>query len=173
MKQIPLSQGKVALVDDADFDGLNRHKWCAVRVRRKTMPDVFYAVRAINYRRADGSKTCRLEYMHRVLVPDAPDVDHQDGSTLNNQRYNLRPATRSQNIANTPKRSGTTSRFRGVCRSQRGRWIAAIRHLGHTTHLGTYEREEDAAHAYDAAARRVFGEFARLNFPRDGEMPIR
>ena len=99
MRDIPLSQGKVALVDDGDFEALNAHKWCAQRVRH-----TFYAVRHV--RRADGWRM--TERMHRVVLarklgrPLMPGEkpDHENGDGLDNQRDNVRLATNAQNGRN-------------------------------------------------------------------------
>lgn len=152
MKEIQLTQGKVALVDDDDVSLLSEHEWYALKVRK-----TYYAVRA------GPSKT--IVYMHRVLMPGYRQVDHRDGNGLNNQRENLRPATNSQNQANRRKKSGTSSQFKGVSwNKEAGKWQAQIRSDGKDTHLGRYSEEEDAARAYDEAAKRKFGEFANLNF---------
>ena len=104
-------------------------------------------------------------------------VDHRDGNTLDNRRENLRVATAAQNVRNArKKRSATTSRYKGVffTRGRKGRslskpWQAQIRRGGKNRYLGCFETAEAAALAYDTAARETFGEFACLNFPRDGE----
>jgi hypothetical protein len=91
-------------------------------------------------------------------------VDHRDHDGLNNQRCNLRLATPSANACNIRKRAGTTSRFLGVYWNKRmRRWHAQIKAGGRRHSLGLFDREEDAAAAYDNAAREWFGEFATLN----------
>jgi hypothetical protein len=96
-------------------------------------------------------------------------VDHWNRDTLDDRRSNLRICLRGQNNTNSRKRSrpaGTSSRFKGVSwRKQKGRWVAKIRKNDSHYFLGYFDSEEDAARAYDAAARRIFGEFARTNFP--------
>lgn len=158
MKTIPLTQGKVALVDDADYEAVSQFKWCALKIGRR-----FYAVR--NVRRPDGK--IANQYMHRFLMPGAPEVDHRDGDGLNNQRNNLRPATSQQNHQGfKSKAAGKTSKFRGVSwRKERQKWRGHIQVDGKFVHLGSFKNEEDAARAYDAAARKYFGEFASPNFP--------
>lgn len=160
MKRIPLTQGKVALVDDADFERLNRWKWCA-----KWDRGVFYAVRP-----SPGGGTV---LMHREVLnaPLGVIVDHRNQRNLgedfglDNQQGNLRLATNAQNIQNQRKTRGT-SRFKGVYWNRaRGKWHAGIRLSGVRKHLGYFDGEEDAARAYDQAARKLFREFARLNFP--------
>lgn len=104
---------------------------------------------------------------HRVVFalhwgrwPDG-DTDHRDGNRSNNRPENLREATRAQNIQNSRRRAGGSSRFRGVWLNRSGRWQAeCMKH-----YLGTFSDDVEAARAYDAAARGLQGEFARLNFP--------
>lgn len=103
-------------------------------------------------------------YLHRLLTAAQPgmDVDHANANALDNRRVNLRVATRTQNNANNRRRN--PSGFRGV--TPRGeRWIARVMTGGRPMHLGVYDSLHEAARAYDAAARELFGEFARLNFP--------
>jgi hypothetical protein len=157
--EIPLTRGLVALVDDADADLLRRTSWHAI-------PGCYtwYASRGIQ--RADGRSTTQL--MHKMLT-GWPRTDHINGDGLDNQRANLRPATAGQNVANARK-GGGSSRFKGVSWWKRsGRWQAYIMIDGHQAFLGHFDAEEDAARAYDAEARQLFGEFARLNFPGPGE----
>jgi hypothetical protein len=167
VRQIPLTQGKVALVDDDDYERLSSHKWHAVAVRRKHGPSVFYAARTINGRREDGSRTAHREYMHRVVLGIDGVADHRDGDGLNNQRSNLRPATTSQNGANRRRGSASpSSRFKGVCWHRRcRRWQAGIRVQGQSRYIGFFTDEEEAARAYDRVAREAWGEFALVNFP--------
>ncbi len=93
-------------------------------------------------------------------------ADHINTDSLDNRRANLRLATHSQNSCNSRRdKSKTLSRFRGVSFSKRkGKWFAAIRINGKKTWLGYFNDEEDAARAYDHAARKYHGEFAMLNF---------
>ena len=152
-RQVELTQGCVALVDDADFEVVNQHKWYIKRDKRK---DTKYAVML------DGTR------MHRFILGlpsgSSPLVDHRDLNGLNNQRENLRTCTPAQNRSNTRKSHGS-SQFKGV--SLKGsRWVAYIKTNKKTKYLGAFEHELVAALAYDAAAREHFGEFARCNFPR-------
>lgn len=123
MKIIPLSQGQVALVDDADFEAVNAFKWCAFK-RRKG----FHAARKV--RRADGSWA--TQYLHQFLLPGIPQIDHKDGNGLNNQRQNLRPATAIQNRQGFRSKSvGATSAYRGVSWYSRDKvWEAQISNGG-------------------------------------------
>ena len=171
MVTIPLTQGKVAVVDDEDAE-LSQLRWHVLPGRRTT-----YAKR--NARRDDGRR--ETEQLHRAVWarahPDEPipiQLDHRDGNGLNCRRENLRPATRSENIRNQRVRITNTSGFKGVCwQKTRCRWQAQI---GVTTKgdrtnhwLGYFATHEDAARAYDDAARKLHGEFAALNFPCHNE----
>ena len=155
MRQITLTKGLSAQVDDEDFDKLNRHKWRAWKGRTHS---TFYAIRS-----ESGG---RVVLMHREIMLGVDRIDHQDGNGLNNQRSNLRSCSESQNQANRRKRSGCSSTFKGVTwDKQQKRWRAQITQQYKHKTLGTFSSEEEAARAYDAEARMVFGEFAKLNFP--------
>lgn len=105
-------------------------------------------------------------FVHGELPSDASVVDHINGITLDNRICNLRLATTSQNHMNKRAKRNGTSPFKGVTRLvDTALWQAHIRVNGKQKNLGKYLRQEDAARAYDAAARAHFGEFARLNFP--------
>ncbi len=104
-------------------------------------------------------------YLHTLLT-GCSQTDHRDLCRLNNRRNNLRPANNSQNMANSPLSKRNTSGFKGVRRA-RGKWRADIRQEGVKKFLGNFSDPVSAARAYDIAAVRVFGEFARLNFPLD------
>lgn len=165
MKELPLSKGYVALIDDADFEVFGQHKWSAIMCSGRP-----YARRN---RDVDGKLKCVLlhrEIMEVELGDSGLHVDHRDGNTLNCQRYNLRVATVKQNLGNQRKQNrSTTSRYKGVAwhRQKYGRekWAAYLHRDGKKRHIGMFDREEDAARAYDAAAREAFDEFAKPNFP--------
>jgi hypothetical protein len=157
MKRVPLTRGKFALVDDADYPDLIRFAWNA----RKDN-NTWYASRG--WVRADG--THGFERMHRRLLPGATRVDHWDGDGLNNQRHNLRAATASQNQMNSRKRRGCSSRYKGVSWQKDAQaWRPRIRVDGKLKSLGLFADEREAAQAYDRAAVAFFGPFARINFP--------
>ena len=151
---IPLTQGKVAIVDPADYLALKRYKWFAAKGRR-----TYYAAR-----RARG----RQIWMHRQILkpPSRLVVDHIDHNGLNNRRENLRPCTRRQNNFNQLPRRGGSSKYKGVTRCRRtGIFRAQISRNKKCIHIGRFKKEIDAAKAYDKKAKELFGEFAYLNFP--------
>lgn len=160
MREIPLTRGKVALVDDEDYEWLMRWKWHASDNRT-----VFYACRRLN-RSKHGYMHVAICARHSLLAEGFM-CDHIDRDGLNNQKHNLRPATRSQNTQNATKRRGCVSRFRGVT-AKGNRWRARIGYCGQTQ-LGVFDTEVEAALAYDAAAKQIWGEYACLNFPDAGK----
>ncbi len=160
--QIPLlaRNGTVrayATVDAADAEWLNKWSWC--------LSTRGYAIRAI----APRGQAHQTIYMHREILglPRNREgvVDHINSDQLDNQRANLRRATRSQNMWNRGPNGGNQSGFKGVFQGQSGRWRARIAAFGRTYHLGAFPSPEQAAAAYDAKAVELHGEFARLNFP--------
>lgn len=164
VKEVPISQGRIALVDDEDFEAVMRFRWQVFRAERKQGPDVLYARR--KNRENDGDR--RYPVMHRMILPGFAMIDHKDGNGLNNQKSNLRPATNSQNQANrSTHKPGETSHFRGVYLHRKTmKWNAHIRANGKMINLGYFVDEIAAAKAYDEAAVHFFGEFARPNFPK-------
>lgn len=147
----------IAAVDAADLAAVvdSRGRWGAIRPSR-------YIVYAARRDKDTGS----VVLMHRMLLsPESTlDVDHDNTDGLDNRRINLRTATRSQNCANRISRRGA-SQFKGVFKSK-GRWAAMIKVDGKNYPLGTFDDEALAAGAYDSAAIKFFGEFARPNDPR-------
>lgn len=159
MKEIPLTQGKVALVDDEDYERLMQHKWCA---HRPSGSRVFYAIAHVRI----GPRRYGKLRMHRLLV-DAPlgmEVDHRNGNGLDNRKVNLRMASSTENKRNVPPVSVNTTGFKGVSRRD-GKWRARIWNQGRQQELGVFATAEEAAKAYDTKACELFGEFAWLNFP--------
>lgn len=161
MKEIPLTQGKVALVDDEDFGLLNKRKWFFEPQKKS---DTGYAVRS--KRLSTGKRV--WERMHRLLLgldlEDKKKVDHINGNGLDNRKKNLRTCTKMQNAHNQKKRSNNTSGYKGVTKHS-GKWRAAIGFKMRYYHIGLYDTPEQAAKAYDKKAKELYGDFVRPNFP--------
>jgi len=155
MKEIPLTQGKVALIDDEDFVLIKSHKWHAHFDGRN-----WYSITNIK----DNRKRTTLR-MHRLIL-DAKygeEIDHRDGNGLNNTRANLRFCTNNQNQANRRKRKDHKySNHKGVTYNGR-QWRSKIRHNYEVINLGHFDTEEGAARAYNKALKKYHGDFAKLN----------
>lgn len=160
MKEIKLTQGKVALVDDDMFEYLSRWKWFADKHRY-----TFYAVR--NLPRILGEKRSMMQ-MHRIImnVTDKKiKVDHRNRNGLDNCKSNLRLATISENNANRKAAKNSTSKFLGVhFHKCSNKWIASIKKNGKVHYMGIFASEQEAAKVYDAKAKEFHGDFANLNF---------
>lgn len=157
MKQIPLTQGQVALVDDEDYDWLMEMSWHF---------DRGYAWTSIP---KNGGGYRRVS-MHRLITdpPDGMFPDHINHNKLDNRRENLRICTHQENCQNRGIQSNNSSGYRGVSWSDyRQCWIAQIHIQRKTIKIGEYDSAIDAAKAYDAEAKTAFGEFAYLNFPEN------
>lgn len=166
MKEIALTRGLLTLVDDEDYEPLSLYRWHAAVWRSNT-----YAARRQYLGGGRAAGQFLYITLHRQLLGlppgDPRQVDHVNGDGLDNRKANLRLATQLQNRHNA-RSLGGASRFIGVCRvSSSATWRAQVGHDGRTEHLGCFDSEEAAARAYDAAASRLFGEFARLNFPQE------
>lgn len=166
-KEIPLTQGKVALVDDEYFDELSKYKWYTLRDHHYNR---FYAIR--HEKKEDGIFT--LINMHRqILNYPAEMIDHVNHDGLDNRRSNIRVCTNSENQHNSNARKrnkNNTSGFRGVSwNTTAKRWRAAIKKNLKDIFLGYFSTAEEAGHAYDKKAKELFGEVAVLNFPQELE----
>ncbi len=150
---VTTARGVEFFVDEMDYDLVRETAWtfCSGYIVRDT---------------ADG----RL-VLHTILAgsPDFEEVDHVDCNPLNCRRYNLRPCTHATNSRNKRKRATkSSSKFKGVNWSkQRARWQARITVNYKTVQVGQFATEEEAAKAYDDAALKYHGEFARLNFAEE------
>jgi hypothetical protein len=151
-RQIPLAKGRSALVDDDDFARVSEYQW--------HITSSGYVAGMVLI---DGAQ--KLVYLHRFLLDAPPSqvVDHINGDRLDNQRDNLRLVTRAQNQWNR-KVQRNRSGYKGVSWHRRKRkFYARIQANGQRYHLGYFDTAEEAAQAYDDAARLLFGEYARLN----------
>jgi len=172
MKEIKLTRGYVAKVDDEDYRWLMEYKWHASSGRhiiaKTTISKVF-----------DGYSWTRAVSMHRTIMGATQDqiVDHINGNPLDNRKSNLRFVTSSQNARNsrgpkTIRGKSPTSRFKGVSKKvvkYKGEpryisWNAQICFDNEKHHIGNFDSEVAAACHYDYAAQNYFGEYARLNF---------
>lgn len=162
-KKIPLTQGKFALVDDNDYEELSKYKWYASEMKKRN----WYAGR--NRKKHEGKDGLIL--MHRFIMKakKGTQVDHIDGNGLNNQRSNIRICTNSQNQANKKMPRTNKSGYKGVSWFKRDKkWRAKMIFNGKDIHIGLFKKIEDAAKAYDLAAVKFQGEFAKINFPNKG-----
>jgi hypothetical protein len=166
-RRVYLTGGRYALVDQKDFYRVNELDW--------TVKEDFDSVYAVHFLKDPGHHS-KLISMHRFILnpPEGALVDHRNCNGLDNRRANLRPATRSQNGYNRPKRKNTTSPYLGVHFSKKmKKFVAQIKHESRKIWLGSYDNEIEAARAYDAAAKKYHGEFARLNFPQGKDLLLR
>lgn len=158
MKKIPLTKGQYALVDDEDFEALNRFKWCALKKKGVT----FYAIRIVQ---KNNKKKAIL--MHRLILninDPKIQVDHKDHNGLNNRRNNIRPSTAGQNSCNKSSRKGSSSKYKGVSWHKLSKsWKVQITKDGKGFVGGYFKKEESAALAYNNLAIKLHGEFAFLN----------
>lgn len=154
MKLITLSNSPLkASISDVDYARVSRYNWGWVKGGPYGKG---YARTKIGGRH---------RFLHRFIFEDDALRDHKNRNGLDCQRSNLRICDKSQNGANRRKQSGrTSSRFKGVYwRPSRRRWVAMIQASYSRRHLGDFKSELEAARAYNRAAKRLFGRFARLN----------
>ena len=154
---IPLTQGKVAIIDDADLDLVSGYRWQARKDDRR-----WYAQTVV--RRADGSRTTLN--MHRLILGLADQkahTDHVNGNGLDNRRTNLRACSQAENQWNCGTQANNTSGFKGVnCDKSSGKWRARITVEGKRMNLGLYPTPQEAHQAYCKAAIELHGDFANF-----------
>lgn len=158
--EIPLTRGKVAIIDEADWPLVSGHRWYANKDH-----NTFYAMAKV--RREDGSRTAIK--MHRLLLgltDPAIKTDHRDKNGLNNTRENIRACSNAENMRNRGAPANNSSGFKGVSwHKQRGKWQAFIMIDGKQKSLGYHDTPEAAYAAYCAAAIQLHGEFHNLGTP--------
>lgn len=152
MKEIQLTTGHVAIIDDADLELISQYRWGPIQSGANT------------YAYSHGEKRVA---MHRLIlgVQGRVIIDHKNGNTLDNRRDNIRLATYAQNRHNSRKHELRGSKYKGPHLAADGRWNSSIGVNQKKVYLGRYATEFEAALAYDLAARVEFGAFAALNFP--------
>ena len=154
--EIELTKGHKAIIDDEDCGLVSKYKWQA-----RVSPRNVYARHTLR----ENGKPKRTLDMHRLIMnaPENSQVDHINGNGLDNRKTNLRICKKSDNAKNATKRIDNKSGYKGVYKFQ-NKWRAMIGVNNKRVHLGMFEDKVDAAKAYDEAAAKYFGEFARKNF---------
>ena len=156
-KEIILTQGKVAIVDNEDYDYLNQFKWYASNKNGK-----FYVQKKIT---VSKNKTTCIS-MHRFIMKPNKGmvIDHLDGNPLNNKKNNLRICTHAENMRNSKIRINNKSGYKGVSYQENSNnYRASIRFNNIKINIGDFIDPIDAARAYNEAALKYHGEFANLN----------
>jgi hypothetical protein len=155
-KEIPLSQGRFATVDDEDYDWLSEYRWS-------------YSPAHTGYAERGEANSKKHIKMHREIMDryghniKGMSVDHIDGNTLNNTKANLRVCTHAQNLRNQRLSTNNTSGYKGVSLACNGKWLASISVDSKRIGYGTYEDIYSAVTIYNLAALYHHGEFARFN----------
>ena len=152
MREIELTQGRIAFVDDEDFKKVNQYKWYYHKEG--------YARR--NSSRKEGKQKCL--FMHNLIV-DVPEgfyPDHHNGNGLDNRKENLRIATNTQNQHNAKIRKDNKSGHRGISLVKGyKKWQAGIKINGRLEYLGYFNTKQEAVDAYHKVSKPLHGEFAR------------
>ena len=158
MKEIQLTQGKVVLVDDEDFDWLSKSNWHYSKG---------YAVRTST--KESGKQRTILMHREIIKTPDGMETDHINGNGIDNRRENLRICTGSENRRNKKRNRKNISGYKGVCFYKRDKnWRVQIDVRKQHIFLGYFDTAEEAARVYDDAAKKYHGEFANLNIDDKG-----
>jgi hypothetical protein len=159
-RRIYLGEGIWTILEQEDYYCLRKFKWVVYGTGHN-----LYAVR---YKFVGPNRTWQISMHREIMRPKKGRlVDHRNCDSLDNRRENLRFATCAENVHNRRKRKNTTSRFLGVnYYKPKGNWESRIMCKGKRIRLGRFDSEVAAAKAYDKAAKKYFGEFARLNFGR-------
>jgi len=163
---IPISGDRFVLVDESKYEMLMQFNWGAVKQRSDLVDSPTYYAKRTDYS-TGKPKSVR---MHRFILnaPAGYLVDHINGNGLDNRSANLRLATHGQNSVNSRRHNSTG--FRGVTRISDSLFIAKVCHNRKILYAGRHKTAEAAALAYDKMARKLQGQFARLNYPKPGEL---
>lgn len=153
-----LVEGQSVIISEKDLAIVSTYHWHINNTRGYVQSSIYC-----------NGKTKNVK-MHRLILgilDPKIKIDHQNGNQLDNRRENLREASPSSNAANARKRKGKcTSKYKGVfLHKNSGKWAAKIKSNYKETWLGYFDKEKDAALAYDKKAKEVFGSFAKLNLP--------
>jgi AP2 domain/HNH endonuclease len=143
-------------IDVEDADRVAMHNWRVNKDKRR----IYFLT---HIKKPNGMRTALKLHRFIMNAPDGVLVDHKDPhNMLDNKRSNLRLATNQENSMNTRSHAGSSSQYKGVSWFKKtGKWMATC----NRKYLGLFDSELDAARAYDATARELFGEFVYLNFP--------
>ncbi len=152
MKTIKLTQNKVTIVDDEDFEYLSQFKW-------------HYMGYAVRHSTSKFGLKRKSIFIHREVInaPDDMEVDHINGDKLDNRKTNLRICTHAENQRNRKIDKDNKSGYRGVSKHQ-NKWLVHLILNGKIVFNKTFDTPEEAALAYDEAAKKYHGRFAKLNF---------
>lgn len=160
MKEIKLTRGHVAIVDDEDYDRLMQWKWHATGTG--------VSMYAYKHFRRDGKVLAVAMHRHVIDAPKGKNVDHINRNTFDNRKENLRLCTHAENLRNQMRR---TAQYKGIA-LKNGRWNVHIMVDGVAHNLGSFRGQVAAAKEYDKLAKLLHGEFACLNFPENGDSKI-
>lgn len=156
MKTIALPKNYFILVDDEDYERVNKLSWS------ERSGSVRHTIHNYDENGKDNSTSIALANF--IMNRDSVVFDHIDTNPFNNQKSNLRECNTYQNAANRNKRSDSVGIYKGVSRLRStGKYRARITYMGKTTQIGIYKTDKEAALAYNKAAIELFKEFANLN----------
>lgn len=166
MKNIALSRGYVAIIDDEDFEKVSQYKWHASQhekkiyaKRKRWIPDESITTKQGKYVKKGYYKTIAL---HRVILdaPDDMEVDHINGNPLDCRKINLRVCSHEQNMWNLKGRSDSKSGYRGITwDKQTQKWRATLTYKKQFINIGRFDNLDDAIKAHQEKAKELFGEF--------------
>jgi len=160
-RKIPLSNGKYAIVDDEDYELVSKFKWHYLPSNRNG-----YAISHCHLGMLNKKRITSTILLHRLIMrpPKGVNIDHISGNGLDCKRNNMRFCNQSENLRNSRPQKNTRSKYKGVSwHNKLGKWRAYINISAKQIHLGIYGSEIEAAHAYNAASIKYFGDFAYLN----------